>query len=579
MNTVANTTVPVDAFIADEIYPGYRPKYGSTPCIVEAWLPFSKRDEQYLWNLDFHFGRGIKPGSLSLAEDIYTHGTQRAAENIGLPPGRGLRARLGGTHLYMSPIDVTNAALIQWRASRFGPFLQHFLETFEDAWARTASQLDAAHAYFQEMDVSSLDQPALYAVLREAHDYHRWAWLTHFEFMYPLLANYLGFYALAGELGLDPGSMSQFLAGRKHKLLEGDEALWKMALRANELGVANAIGAGDLADAKDRVLSESGGRTWWNEFDAYLDVWGWRIDENCCLDLQPWHDDPTQALAAIRSFHGKAEAHDFEASLRAAGEARDAAIEEARSKIGKAEDVAAFDAALAGCQAANFAWWNDEHNSYIDKRAAVPAHHLTLELGHRLAGDGVLDEPEDIYFLVRPELFEALEGEPWSKFTQHISARKEFDEHWRARIGEMPPLLGTVPDQIGDPILIEVFGLSPHYLQTMKSGEPTDTLRGLGASRGKAEGNARVIQVATDLHALQLGEILVCRGTDPDWTTAFGVAAACVCDGGGSLSHAAIISREYGIPCVVGTGVATSSIQTGDHVRVDGSNGIVEVRR
>lgn len=574
------TVFAVKEFVTDEIYPGYSPRYGSAPNCVEAWLPFSQSDDRHLWNLDFHFGRGIKPGSLSLAEDVYTFGTQLAAENLGLPAGRGLRARLGGTHLYMSPIDVTNPKLIELRAQRFGPFLGRFLTTFEEDWARKAQELQAGHEYFRELDLQALDETELFERLQEAHDYHRWAWKVHFEFMYPLLANYLGFYGLAGELGLDPASVSRFLAGRSHKLLEGDEALWSIAKRAAELGVADAIAEGELGDARARIEAQPQGKQWWKEFEDYLDVWGWRIDENCCLDLQPWHDDPTQALIAIRSFHGKAESHDFGGALKASAQAREIAIDEARSTIGSKQQLDAFDGALASCQAANFAWWNDEHNYYIDKRAQVPAHHLTLELGRRLAGDGVLDAAQDVYFLVRQEIYEALgDGRPWAKFTKHISARKEHDEKWAAKIGEMPPLLGTVPDKIADPILIEVFGLSEHYLKIMKSGAKTDTLRGLAASRGVAEGRARVIQIAADLKGLLPGEILVCRGTDPDWTTAFGIVGACVCDGGGSLSHAAIISREYGIPCVVGVGVASTTIRTGDLVRVDGGNGTVEIRR
>ena len=62
-----------------------------------------------------------------------------------------------------------------------------------------------------------------------------------------------------------------------------------------------------------------------------------------------------------------------------------------------------------------------------------------------------------------------------------------------------------------------------------------------------------------------------------NWTPAFAVISACVCDGGGSLTHAAIVSREYGIPCVVGVSVATLKIKTGDRIRVDGSKGVVEI--
>ena len=102
-------------------------------------------------------------------------------------------------------------------------------------------------------------------------------------------------------------------------------------------------------------------------------------------------------------------------------------------------------------------------------------------------------------------------------------------------------------------------------------------IRGFPAAKGVAEGVARVITTVTDLHTVQPGEVLVCGGTTTEWTPAFGIILACVCDTGGSLTHAAIVSREYGIPCVVGTAVATTMIKTGDRVRVDGRAGTVQV--
>ena len=69
----------------------------------------------------------------------------------------------------------------------------------------------------------------------------------------------------------------------------------------------------------------------------------------------------------------------------------------------------------------------------------------------------------------------------------------------------------------------------------------------------------------------------MCEATSPNWTPAFALIAGCVCDGGGSLTHAAIVSREYGIPCVVGCSVATSRIRTGDLVEVDGAKGTVTI--
>ncbi|HET9600539.1 MAG TPA: PEP-utilizing enzyme, partial [Acidimicrobiales bacterium] len=94
---------------------------------------------------------------------------------------------------------------------------------------------------------------------------------------------------------------------------------------------------------------------------------------------------------------------------------------------------------------------------------------------------------------------------------------------------------------------------------------------------GTVTGRARVMVSATDLPELEEGEILVCEATSPNWTPAFALIAGCVCDGGGSLTHAAIVSREYGIPCVVGCSVATSRVRTGDLIHVDGNRGTVTI--
>jgi pyruvate,water dikinase len=87
----------------------------------------------------------------------------------------------------------------------------------------------------------------------------------------------------------------------------------------------------------------------------------------------------------------------------------------------------------------------------------------------------------------------------------------------------------------------------------------------------------RIITDVDDVARLRPGEVLVCRTTDPAWTVLFGVAAALITDGGGVLSHAAIVAREYAIPAVVGTGAATSTLADGQVVTVDGTAGSITI--
>jgi len=100
-------------------------------------------------------------------------------------------------------------------------------------------------------------------------------------------------------------------------------------------------------------------------------------------------------------------------------------------------------------------------------------------------------------------------------------------------------------------------------------------VKGLAASAGQAQGVARVIATPGDCEKVQPGEILVAVITDPSMIGAIQKAKAIVTDLGGLGSHPAIVARELGIPCVVGTGNATSVLKDGMEVLVDGSKGVV----
>jgi pyruvate,water dikinase len=102
-------------------------------------------------------------------------------------------------------------------------------------------------------------------------------------------------------------------------------------------------------------------------------------------------------------------------------------------------------------------------------------------------------------------------------------------------------------------------------------------LRGVGASAGQVTATARVLAGPADFGRLQPGDVLVASITTPAWTSLFAMASAVVTDVGGPLSHSSIVAREYGIPAVLGTNVATRSIPDGAQVRVDGDVGTVTV--
>lgn len=575
--------IPIEQFVGNEFYPGYRPRLDARPYVAEPLAVFDAHDEKRFWLRDsMHFGEGLTPASIALLEDAQTWGTQIGAEVTGIPPTAGMVNRLAGVHVYLGQIEITSQWQMIARERRFGPLLAQKMAEFTEYWQAYVAELEAGYAHFGALDPASMTRAQIWDALRDAYAFHRRGWAIHFEVMYLLAANYLGLYAVAAELGLDTTEVPRWLAGERTSFLATDEALWALAMRARELGVDAALPSGteqvDPEQVRAAVTALSGGQAWWREFTEFLDTWGQRTDETCTIDRPSWAERPVTPLATIREYLDKGETHDFAATQREVIDTREALVAAARARIADPQDRERFDAALRANRVANFVWWNEEHNFLIDRRIHLPVRQLSLALAQHLVADGSLAAPEDVFYLFKPELFDAMDArEDWARLAALVPERRAFYQKWRTRGDDLPPMVGTIPERVDDPVMTEIFGLTPEYLATLRAGSAQAELRGLPASGGVVVGTARVVRSARDIDQIRAGEILVCGGTTTEWTPAFGIVAAAVTDTGGSLAHTAIISREYGIPCVVGTAIATSTIRTGDHLRVDGDQGIVQV--
>ncbi|MDP4690268.1 MAG: PEP-utilizing enzyme [Candidatus Nanopelagicales bacterium] len=571
------TIVSVDEFVTDEWYPGFKPAFEHAPYYVEPFRTFNKEDEKRFWFLDFHWPRGLTPLGLIWNEDGYNWGTQFAAENLPLPPGRGLVSRIAGIHTYASPIDVQSPYEIGERAQRMGPRLGEFLANFDEIWASRRDEVERGWQHFVAMDPANMSLPELSTMLKEARAYHKRAFEIHFEIMYPLLVNYLGFYGMCAEMGLDVSQIGKFLQGYDTKIMETDRELWKLTRAAKQAGLAEVFATTPASELASKLDAMGGaGSAWMTQFRDFLQVYGYRTEGSCDVALPSWNEDPTPALGTIQSFIAKEEEHDFEKALAAAIEERETAIDEARSKL-TAEEQTAFDAGVASCQAANFPWWQDDHNYYIDLKVSLPMRWAARAIAEKTGAD----QPDDGLFLFWPELTAVADGEKsMDSLKSIVKARHDYFDYWHERRPSMPKVLGTIPEAVTDPVLIEIFGLNQHFLTAIQAaGSDSDvkTLTGVPASKGKARGRARVFNNADNLHTLEPGDILVCESTSPNWTPAFAKIAGCVCDGGGMLSHAAIVGREYGVPTVTAVGLGTVVIAEGDEVEVDGDTGTVTV--
>ena len=224
---------------------------------------------------------------------------------------------------------------------------------------------------------------------------------------------------------------------------------------------------------------------------------------------------------------------------------------------------------------------------------------MLLELGRRLVDSGVIARPADVFWLRRQELQTAVEfglaapaarTAPERRTTGDVPepagapaavAITGADRPVRAAAVEERKMLWRGQAKAAAPQLLpESRWMERAFGKMMPAGSQDqvgDIIKGIGASAGRVTAPARVLRGPQDFALMVPGEVLVARITTPAWTSLFAMASAVVTDVGGPLSHSSIVAREYGIPAVLGTGVATQRLTSGQQIRVDGDAGTVVI--
>lgn len=564
--------VSVDSLL-DGWYPGWTPEL-----IDNSWLrmrprPFTKEDEEKFWFADFHWPRGFSPLGMEFVS-VASWSTQLAAHQLPLPPAGGLIQRMGGPFLYEGEVPITSEWEIGYRAARIEKNVPKFLGNFEAIWEERKWELELGLGYFENYDFSGKGLLELGQYVQDASRFQQRAWEIHFEIMYPLLAVYLQLYGVCAENGIDPANIAKMLQGREHKIIETDRAMWDLVDEAHRLGIESVFESNEAPGIRAALASAGGNASvWLTKFDEFLQVYGHRTEGISDINIPSWIEDNTSPLGHIKNFVAAEQRHDFDAHLAHGQAERDQVVDEARSQLNGGA-LGAFNELLAINQVANFAWWNEDHNYYIDLRASIPMRNGAVAIGRELG----IDRVDGATFMFMKELMDVCDGRTnYADLQSMVHDRADYYDGYQSKRSEIPKVVGTIPERVEDPVLIEIFGMHSHYFNGLKADAHTTQLSGFPASAGTYTGRARVMLSAMELFELEDGEILVTEATSPNWAPAFAIIGACVCDGGGSLTHAATVSREYGIPCVVGTSVATLRIKSGDLVEVDGTKGTVKI--
>lgn len=318
------------------------------------------------------------------------------------------------------------------------------------------------------------------------------------------------------------------------------------------------------SQAHEALAASEPGRSFRGAVEEFLQKYGWRAAD---LDIaEPtWAEQPGPVYNLIREYAARDD-YDPESEMKSLVTARKAREDHLLQRL-SGGPVDLFRQALGGAQ--QYLPIQEDHNFWIDQQGISVQRIPVLEAGRRLEAAGRIRDGRDVFLLKYGDLQDALRGASGSLADLVERYRRERETNRRLT---PPPVLGTPPPVEEDnPMVTKFFGGMPP-----ESPDPR-IINGNAASAGRVTGTARVILTLDDAERLAPGEILVCPATMPPWTPLFAYAAAVVTDHGGILSHTAIVAREYQIPAVVGTKVATAIIQDGQTVTVDGIAGTVKL--
>ncbi|RKR20050.1 PEP/pyruvate-binding domain-containing protein [Arthrobacter oryzae] len=381
----------------------------------------------------------------------------------------------------------------------------------------------------------------------------------------------------------DPAAQT-FLLGYDSEPIRAEKSLYDLAAWARDVpGLARIIldePTAALAESQRTGIPPAGmdpalWQQWHPRFQEHLGRFGHAVYNLDFITPVP-ADDPAPLLETVK-FYLRGQGNDPHERQRLSAAQREAQTSRTIARLGP-NRRAAFLRLLRWAQRAA----PIREDALADVGLAWPLlRRMLFELGQRLVDSGVIAEPADVFWLRHRELRSAVEfglAGPGAPATVAITGA---DRPVRAGAVEERKMLWRGQAKAAAPQLLpenrwmeRAFGSMMPAASQDQSG---DVIKGVGASSGRVTAPARVLNGPGDFDRMVPGDVLVARITTPAWTSLFAMASAVVTDVGGPLSHSSIVAREYGIPAVLGTGVATQRLTSGQRIRVDGDAGTVTI--
>lgn len=597
------------ALAGDRTFPS--PFAIETPAGAEGWedlYPYyyvfsdARRDfeERKFWFFDgMHNPEPVYPFDAIMTENWAVAVNQLTTRVWQIPPSLGIDHRVVNGYLYISPNAITDPDVIAARAEVFMKRAGHYFENWDAIYEAWVEKATGCVERLKQISFEPLPELEPESVVTEHHGTYaaqalqrRYADLLaslfemgsyHFEMLNLGYGAYLTFRELCQNAfpGIADRTVARMVAGIDILLFRPDDEVRKLARLAIDRGLAGVV----LASSDEELVGNMDDE-WRAALEEAKDPWFWySTGAGYTHTDRAWIDDMRLPLSALRGYVQKLQAgEEIARPLDQITGERERITSEYRDLLGSEDDKAAFDGLVN--LARTVYPYVENHNFYVEHWHHSIFWSKVRELGRVFVAHGFFADEEDVFFLRRTEIHDALYDLciGWATGTDSrgptywpaiVARRRAIYEQLRG--WTPPPALGTPPEQITEPLTIMLWGITQETVEEWLGGSAGDatTLNGVAASGGVARGKARVVTTSADLQQVEPGEVLVCRITAPSWAPVFSKIAAAVSDIGGIMAHTAIVSREYGLPAVVGTGFATQRIKTGDLIEVNGDDGVV----
>ena len=512
------------------------------------------------------------------------YGDLWAAETIGLPTCRGTDWREVDGCAYMCPILVIDSTEKRARQERFKKHLQPFIKDYDSIWNGVIRELTQRYNRFKAFDTNRATNAALYDHFDDVFRFNYRAWALHSWMMYTLFAFYSLFEDLCQEhVGINDQSSlwHRFIRGFDNKMFEVDRLLWKLSRRAMDLGLDRTIKTTPEKNMLNTLEESEAGHRWLHEengFHAFIQEHGWRMPRMMEFNCPSFIEEPSQTFSFIKQCFEKPQ--DLEVDLSRPEIIKDRQDAEADILSRFPESQRQWIARLMELTQKTGVF-TEGHNYYFEHTSHALMRRAGLACASRMVENGLIEDREDFVFLLPEEVKRniitmCLDYKPL------ITERKAHYKGYSQKLNR-PSLIGGLAD---DPqkAMEYVMAARDYVMMKVTVGSHPDPSHGFEAdlcgnpaAPGLGQGTVRIISTESDIFRIKAGDILVAVTTYSSWTPVFPLINGVVLDSGASLSHAAIVGREYNIPVVVQTGGATKKLRNGQQVRVDGNRGVIWV--